>query len=77
VFVVMVCARFLLAPLLGDENLQVASRERAALHGSHAQLVVEFESGEIFGERAPRQPGIEQRAQEHVPGDPREQIQMQ
>ncbi len=72
VVAVMVCARLLLASVLGDANLEVASRKRATFHLSHAQQMVELETAKISDERAPRQPGVEQRSQEHVSGNPRE-----
>ena len=77
VIVVMVCARLLFVSLLGDANLEVGGRKRAAFHLSHAKLVVELEAAKVFDKRAPRQTRVEQRSQEHVPGNPREQIQVQ
>jgi len=75
--VAVVCARLLRASALGDANLEIASRKRAALHVFHPQRMLELQTREICDELAPRQASVEQRSQKHIPGNPREQIQMQ
>ena len=62
---------------LRDEHLDVARGDRAAAHTAHAQPVRDPEPVEVRLELAAREPQVEERAEEHVAGDPREAIEVQ
>ena len=56
----------------GDQDVQVAGRQRAALHPLHAQSEVHAQSREPGIQLAARQTQVEQRRQEHIARDSRE-----
>jgi hypothetical protein len=58
-------------------HAHVARREWAAPHLRDDEAMSHAEAGEILAELAAREAGVEQRAEEHVPGDSRERVEME
>jgi hypothetical protein len=58
-------------------DVEIARGERTALNLSHDQAVRQPQPGEVRLELLARQTQVEQRAEEHVPGDAGEAVEMQ
>jgi hypothetical protein len=61
----------------GDDDVDMARREPPAPHLVDDQLEVESERREPLEESGARQPDVEHRAHEHVPGGARESVEME
>jgi hypothetical protein len=64
------------ALLTGGAHFDVARGERAAPYARHAQLMCDAEPGEPSDQLALREARIEQRSEEHVARDAREEIEV-
>ena len=64
-------------PGAGHHDIDVACRQRSALHLPHAQFVLGSEAREIALELSAREARVEQCADEHVAPDAGEQVEVQ
>ena len=61
----------------GHAHVDVARGQGAAPHATHHQPVVEPQARQVRGQRLARQPEIEEGAEEHVPRDAREAVEVE
>ena len=62
---------------LRHAHVDVERGHDAAPHAAHDELVVESETGEVGLELLARETRVEQRTEQHVAGDPGEQVQVE